>query len=116
MNEKPYGVYVQTDDLSRITAINSNAFITDLTDWTKIDEGCGDRYYHAQGNYFAKPIMTIGGVYHYKLIEGEVVECTAEEIEKAEAENRENTSQPTQEERIAELEEALNMILNGVTE
>lgn len=48
-----------------------------------------------------------------------------EEIAKAEAYNGEytieddgqdDTAEPTQEERIAELEEALDMLLNGVTE
>ena len=80
MNEK-YGVYIKINNLCYITAINSDAFLSDLTDWTKIDEGCGDKYHHAQGNYLPKPIITESGAYRYKLVNGVVVECTAEEIE-----------------------------------
>ena len=43
-----YKVYVQVDAQSRITAINSDAFLPDATDWTQIDEGDGDKY---QRNY-----------------------------------------------------------------
>ena len=32
---------------------NSSAFLTDLTGWELIDEGVGDKYLHAQHNYFA---------------------------------------------------------------
>ena len=43
----PYLVYAQTDDHSRITAVNSSAFVS--ADWgTEIDFGFGDRYHHAQ--------------------------------------------------------------------
>ena len=52
---KPYEVYVQTDDANRIIAINSDAFLPALSGWTKIDEGYGDRYHHAQGNYGSSP-------------------------------------------------------------
>ena len=75
-----YKVYVKTDPQSRITAINSDAFLPDVDGWTEIDLGEGDRFHHAQGNYFPQPIMTIEGVPRYKLVDGEVVERTAEEI------------------------------------
>ena len=59
--EQPYIVYVQTDEAGRITAVNSSAFV-DL-DWgTEIDQGFGDQYHHAQGNYFPKPIYTEDGI------------------------------------------------------
>lgn len=45
-------VYVRVDNENRITSVNSNYFIEDLTDWIQIDEGIGDKYAHAQGNYF----------------------------------------------------------------
>ena len=76
-----YKVYVEIDTQSRITAVNSDAFLPDTTDWTQIDEGDGDKYHHAQGNYFSQPITTIEGVYRYKLADGEVIERTAEEIQ-----------------------------------
>lgn len=95
MEMKPYIVYVKTNSSGYITAVNSSAFLTDTTDWTEIDSGYGDKHHHAQGNYFNKPIMTMGGAYRYKLIDGNVVECTAEEIEAQEEANKPK-EQPTQ--------------------
>lgn len=75
-----YTVYVKTDSAGHIIAVNSSAFLDDTTGWVKIDEGNGDRYHHAQGNYFPLPIITDGGAYRYKLVDGKPIECTAEEI------------------------------------
>ena len=83
--EKPYIVYVKTDSNGCITTVNSSAFIADTIGWIAIDEGIGDRYHHAQGNYFPLPIVTDGGAYRYKLVDGVPVECTAEEIAYQEA-------------------------------
>jgi hypothetical protein len=80
MEFKPYIVYVKTNESGYITAVNSSAFLSDTTAWVEIDSGHGDKYHHAQGNYFPNPIMTEGGAYRYKLIDGEVSECTTEEI------------------------------------
>ena len=79
-----YKVYIKTDGTD-IVAVNSSAFLTDLTGWIEIDEGLGDRYHHAQGNYFDKPIVTDGGIYRFKYIDGEIIEKTTEEIETEEA-------------------------------
>lgn len=79
-----YRVYVKTDG-DAIIAVNSNIFQHDLTGWTKIDEGTGVKYLHAQGNYFPKPIRTEYGVYRYKLVDGTVQELTDEEIAELEA-------------------------------
>ena len=87
--ENPYIVYVKPNSDSYITAVNSSAFLTDTAGWVEIDSGNGDKYHHAQGNYFEKPIMTIGGAYQYKLVNGNVVaECTAEEIKAQEEANK----------------------------
>lgn len=80
-----YKVYIQTDPQTRIIAINSGEFLPDITDWTQIDEGDGDKYHHAQGNYFEKPLMTMQGVYQYKhdatkLMGQRAVERTTEEM------------------------------------
>lgn len=80
-----YIVYVQINENDYITAVNSSAFLTDLTGWVEIDRGYGDRFHHAQGNYFPGPIITDGGAYRYKLVTGKPVECTAEEIAVQEA-------------------------------
>lgn len=75
----PYHVYVQTDEQSRITAVNSSAFVS--PDWgTEIDSGFGDKYHHAQGNYFPNTIYTDDGIHRYKLVDGDAVERTEEEI------------------------------------
>lgn len=73
-------VYVKTDADGRITAINSSAFLPDAEGWMLIDQGHGDRYAHAQGNYLPQPIMDEFGVYQYKLVNGVVTERTVEEM------------------------------------
>ena len=83
-----YIVYVKLNENSYITAVDSSAFLTGTTDWVEIDRGSGDRYHHAQGNYFQESIMTIGGAYRYKLVNGKPVECTPEEIAVQEEANK----------------------------
>ena len=78
--EFKYKVFVQMDEQNRITAINSSAFVP--AEWgIEIDQGTGDRYHHAQGNYFDQPIYTEDGIPRYKLQGGKVVERTEEEIQ-----------------------------------
>lgn len=86
--DNPYIVYVKPNDLGYVTTVNSSAFIADPTGWVEIDSGYGDKYHHAQGNYFPETIVTDGGAYRYKLVDGEVVECTAEEIAAQEEANK----------------------------
>ena len=76
-----YKVYVKTDETGRVTEINSDAFLPDMDGWTLVDEGDGDKFHHAQGNYLPKPLITDEGVYRYKLVDGKVVERTVEEIQ-----------------------------------
>lgn len=83
-----YIVYVKSNSNGYITAVNSSAFLTDVTDWVEIDHGYGDKYHHAQGNYFDNPIITESGAYCYKLVNGEPVECTPEEIAAQEEANK----------------------------
>ena len=75
-----YIVYVKTNASGYITAVNSSAFLSDFTGWVEIDAGHGDKYHHAQGNYFSERIITDSGVYRYKLVDGVPTKCTAEEI------------------------------------
>lgn len=98
-----YIVYVKTNDSSYITAVNSSAFLDDVTGWVEIDRGYGGKYHHAQGNYFPESIYTDGGAYRYKLVDGKPVECTAEEIAEQE-EALKPVPTPTPEELIARLE------------
>ena len=80
-----YIVYVRTDSNGHITSVNSSAFLPDTTGWMEIDSGYGDRYHHAQGNYFPLPIITGGGAYRYKLVDGKPAECSTSEILEQEA-------------------------------
>ena len=73
-------VYIKTDDKNRVTEISSEIFISDTTGWTEIDRGDGDRYVHAQGHYFPKPLTTSEGYYRYKYDDGNVVERSEYEI------------------------------------
>lgn len=103
MMNNPYVVYVKTNANGYIAAVNSSEFLPDTTGWTKIDEGYGDKYHHAQSAYFPETLWTDGGAYRYKLVDGKPVECTAEEIAEQEEANKPIPT-PTPEERIAELE------------
>lgn len=79
--ESKIKVYIKIDNNSNITAVNSGIFISDLTSWIEIDEGNGDKYAHAQGNYFEKPLTDDNGIYRYKYLDGAVYEKNEEEIE-----------------------------------
>lgn len=76
-----YKVYAKPDNTGRVISVNSDAFLPDTDGWTEIDEGEGDAFQHAQGNYLSKPLITDEGVYRYKLVGGKAVERTAEEIQ-----------------------------------
>ena len=76
-----YKVYVKKDETGRIVSVNSDAFLSSTDGWTLIDEGETDKFHHAQGNYFSLPITTAEGVPRYKLVDGEAVERTGEEIQ-----------------------------------
>ena len=101
MEMQPYVVYVKVDESNRITSINSSEFLTDVTGWTEIDSGYGDKYHHAQGNYFDKPLYDERGIYRYKLVDGKPVERTQEEMD---ADYVPPEVKPTDAERISQLE------------
>ena len=73
-------VYAKVSETGVLQNLNSDAFLTDITDWVQIDEGDGDRYRHAQGNYLPGPLIDELGRYRYKLVDGAVVERAAEEL------------------------------------
>jgi biotin carboxyl carrier protein len=85
MQVQTYKVYVKVNGNSEIILPpESTAFHTEeeleANGYTYVDEGTGDRFHHAQGNYLNKPIMTDRGVYRYKLIDGVPVEKTEAEL------------------------------------
>lgn len=98
--ENEYIVYVQTNSSGIITAINSSAFLADLSGWMQVDEGEGDKFHHAQGSYLEKGLMDENGCYNYKLVDGIVVERTTEE-------KQPEITSKTNAERIAELKSQL---------
>lgn len=74
-------VYVLLDDKERVVRLEGEYSLpNDLTNWIKVDEGYGDEFSLAQSHYLAKPLYD-GAVLRYKLVDGKVVERTAEEIE-----------------------------------
>lgn len=108
--QEKYIVYVKTDSQNRIIVVNSSEFLAETKGWTKIDEGFGDKYHHAQGNYFEKPIYTLDGVARYKLVDGKPQERSSEEIEADKPKPPE--PQPT----VAELMEQLTQTQIALTE
>lgn len=80
MEHEQYSVFVQTDLRSRVVAVNSSAFVG--VGWgVLVDESVGDRYHHAQGNYFEGGLYTDDGIPRYKLVDGAPVLRTEEEIQ-----------------------------------
>ena len=111
-----FKVYTKINGAGYITAVNSSAFLSDLAGWMEVDQGEGDKYHHAQGNYFPMPIMTDGRAYRYKLVNGKPVECSPEEIQAQEEANKpEPTPMPGNElaETVSELERAFTALLTG---
>lgn len=108
MDMQPYIVYVRADDAGRITAINSSAFIVDVTDWVQIDSGYGDRFHHAQGNYLPGPLYNERGICRYKLVDGKPVERTQEEMD---ADYTPTEIKPTTEQRVDALETTTDDII-----
>ena len=108
MEMQPYVVYVKVDESNRVTSINSSAFLADVTGWTEIDSGYGDKYHHAQGNYFPQPLYDERGICRYKLVNGRPVERTQEEMD---ADYVPPKVKPTTEQRVNTLETTTDDII-----
>lgn len=72
--EQPIKVYVRINAHNEIIEVGSSIFIKDLTDWIEIDEGFGDRYAHAQSQYFDKPLINEDRTYNYRYASGSIIE------------------------------------------
>ena len=70
----PIKVYVKVNENKEIINVGSSIFIEDTTGWIEIDEGFGDKYAHAQSQYFEKPILNDKSQYNYKFINHQIVE------------------------------------------
>lgn len=115
LTKRTWKVYAQVDEDGRVLAINSSAFLPDVTGWTLIDEGEGDRYHHAQGNYMPLPLWDDYAVCRYKLENGSVVERTAEEMQ-ADYDTMIGDAPQSTEERLAVLEEQNAMLTECLLE
>ena len=74
-------VYIKTDTEGRILRCEGGYTTpADLTGWTEIDDGYGDRYNLCQSHYFDGGLYTLDGVPRYKLADGAPALRTEEEI------------------------------------
>lgn len=75
-------VYIQTDTDGRILRCEGGYTTpSDLTDWTEIDEGAGDRYNLCQSHYFDGGLYTFDHIPRYSWDGSEAVLRTEEELE-----------------------------------
>ena len=95
-------VYIKVDEQGRIVRCEGEYTLpSDLTDWTEIDEGTGDRYNLCQSHYFDGGLYTVDGIPRYKLDGSAAVLRTEEELEADRAARP--TPPPTTEEVLLEL-------------
>ena len=72
-------VYVKINEKGEVIKIGSSIFIDDKSGWIKIDEGLGDKFAHAQSQYFDKPLQNENGEFNYFYQDGKVEEvCKSE--------------------------------------
>ena len=65
--EQPIKVYAKVNDKNEVVEVGSSIFIKDTTGWIEIDKGFGDKYAHAQSQYFDKPLINDQGIYQYHI-------------------------------------------------
>ena len=123
MEGMTHKVYISIDDVQRIIDVNSDAFLIETNGLVQIDEGTGDRYHHAQNNYFPKPKYDERGIPRYAYVpDGDPKwrERTQEEMDEDYVPPEPVTPLEDRvgdvEIKTGDLEEALDMILSGVTE
>lgn len=64
--EKPVEVYIKINESNEIIEVTSSEFLDDATGYIKIDEGFGDKYRHAQSQYFQEELINYDRSYNYK--------------------------------------------------
>ena len=75
-------VYIKTDTAGRITSCEGGYTTpADLTGWTYIDSGNGDKYNLCQSHYFDGGLRTMDGIPRYKYADGKCGLCRNAEIE-----------------------------------
>ena len=98
-------VYIQTDTEGRILRCEGGYTTpSDLTDWTEIDEGTGDKYNLCQSHYFEDGLYTVDGIPRYRWDGEKAVLRSDEELEEDRAEISEPEPPTDLEARVASLE------------
>ena len=108
-----YKVLIKTNSAGSVIAITSDAFVLDFEGWIQIDEGYGDKYHHAQNYYLNHPLIDDRGIYRYKLVNGEIIERSLEEMEK---DYVETPVTKNLEQRVYALENSMEGLEEGVRE
>ena len=117
-------VYIQADYQGRIIRCEGGYTTpSDLTGWTEIDEGTGDKYNLCQSHYFDGGLYTMDGIPHYRWDGSAAVLRTDEEMEADRAAIPDPKPSKTVEASLTALEaeaeqakadrEALNIMLGG---
>ena len=122
--EEKSKVYIQTDTEGRILRCDGGYTTpSDLTGWTGIDEGTGDKYNLCQSHYFDGGLYTMDGIPRYRWDGTATIQRTEKELEADRAAIPEPKPSKTVEARLTALEaeaeqakadrEALNILLRG---
>ena len=92
-------VYIKTDDRGRILRCEGGYTTpSDLTDWTEIDEGTGDKYNLCQSHYFPGGLYTMDGIHRYRWDGSSAVMRTVEELDADRA--AQPAPEPTEQEQL----------------
>ena len=107
-------VLIKIDAENRILDVGSDAFISDFEGWIQIDEGIGDRYHHAQNNYFPKPKYNNRGIPRYTYVPDGSPKWRERTQEEMDADYVPTEPDNTIEDRLAFLEDCLQGIDQGI--
>ena len=92
-------VYIQIDTEGRILRCDGGYTTpVDLTGWTYIDEGTGDRYNLCQSHYFEGGLHTFDGIPRYRWDGSTAVMRTVEELDADRA--AQPAPEPTEQEQL----------------
>ena len=98
-------VYIQTDTEGRILRCEGGYTTpVDLTGWTEIDDGTGDKYNLCQSHYFEDGLYTMDGIHRYRWDGEKAVLRSEDELEADRADTSESEPSTSREARVAALE------------
>ena len=106
-------VYIKTDEASLIVRVEGGytmSNIDDISQWTYLDEGYGDKYNLCQSHYLDGGLLTGDGIYRYKLVDGVPQLRSDDEIEAARAARPAPSETVTTSEITAAIDEGVNSI------